>query len=107
MWELDEDSVRQVSLSIIRRRRCLSFLVVVLRLMPLDPPSDGDQVPMLRAMREKTKWIFYILAVTFVGWLVFDVGMGITGRGQSSDVVLKINGDAIHLPQYQAALQGA
>ncbi len=62
---------------------------------------------MLRAMREKTKWIFYILAVTFVGWLVFDVGMGITGRGQSSDVVLKINGDAIHLPQYQAALQGA
>src|SRR3989441_438525 len=64
---------------------------------------------MLRAMRENTKWIFYILAVSFVGWLVFDVGMGITGRGSygGADVVLKVNGDAIHLPQYQAALQAA
>src|SRR5437870_12783392 len=64
---------------------------------------------MLRAMRENAKWIFYILAFAFVGWLVFDVGMGITGRGQygGADVVLKVNGDAIHVPQYEAALQAA
>jgi peptidyl-prolyl cis-trans isomerase D len=37
---------------------------------------------MLRTMREKTKIIMLVLAVAFVGWLVFDVGMGITGRGQ-------------------------
>ena len=35
---------------------------------------------MLRTMREKTKIIMLILAVAFVGWLVFDVGMGVTGR---------------------------
>lgn len=64
---------------------------------------------MLRAIRENTKWIFYILAVAFVGWLVFDVGMGVTGRAQygGADVVLKVNGEAVHLPQYQAAVQAA
>src|SRR2546422_1218201 len=64
---------------------------------------------MLRAMRENAKWIFYILAFAFVGWLVFDVGMGVTGRGQygGADVVLKVNGRAIHLPQYQQVLQAA
>src|SRR2546425_797531 len=64
---------------------------------------------MLRAMRENAKWIFYILAFAFVGWLVFDVGMGVTGRGQygGADVVLKVNGRAVHAPQYQQALQAA
>ncbi|HUL50875.1 MAG TPA: peptidyl-prolyl cis-trans isomerase [Gemmatimonadales bacterium] len=64
---------------------------------------------MMRAMRENAKWIFYILAIAFVGWLVFDVGMGITGRQQtaSGDVVLKVNGTEIHTAQYQAALQNA
>mgnify|MGYP002814470949 CR=1 FL=1 len=62
----------------------------------------------MRAMRENTKWVFYILAASFIGWLVFDVAMGATGsRSGSSDVVLRIDGEAIHLPQYQAALQGA
>jgi peptidyl-prolyl cis-trans isomerase D len=63
---------------------------------------------MMRAMRENTKWVFYILAASFIGWLVFDVAMGSTGTGSgSSDVVLRIDGEAIHLPQYQAALQSA
>jgi peptidyl-prolyl cis-trans isomerase D len=35
---------------------------------------------MLSTMREKTKVIMVILAVAFVGWLVFDVGMGATGQ---------------------------
>jgi peptidyl-prolyl cis-trans isomerase D len=62
---------------------------------------------MMRAFREKTKWIFYILAIAFVGWMVFDVGMGITGAGQygGGDVVLKVNGVSVHAPEYQAALQ--
>lgn len=63
---------------------------------------------MMRAMRENTKWVFYILAVSFIGWLVFDVGMGVTGgKYGGGDVVLRIDGEAIHLQQWQAALQGA
>ncbi|MGE5744871.1 MAG: SurA N-terminal domain-containing protein, partial [Gemmatimonadota bacterium] len=59
-------------------------------------------------MRENTKWVFYILAVAFIGWLVFDVGMGVTGGNYGGgDVVLRIDGQAIHLQQWQAALQGA
>jgi peptidyl-prolyl cis-trans isomerase D len=37
---------------------------------------------MLTTMRERTKAIMLVLAIAFVGWLVFDVGMGVSGRGQ-------------------------
>jgi peptidyl-prolyl cis-trans isomerase D len=64
---------------------------------------------MMRAMRENTKWVFYILVVAFVGWLVVDVGMGLTGAGQYStgDAVLKVNGESVRLPEYQNAYQNA
>jgi peptidyl-prolyl cis-trans isomerase D len=63
---------------------------------------------MMRTMRENTKWVFYILAVSFIGWLVFDVGMGVSGgKYGGGDVVLRIDGQAIHLQQWQAALQSA
>lgn len=64
---------------------------------------------MMRAMRENTKWVFYILVVAFVGWLVVDVGMGLAGGGDYStgDAVLKVNGETIHLPEYQNAYQAA
>ena len=63
---------------------------------------------MMRTMRENTKWVLYIVAISFIGWLVFDVGMGVSGRSYSGgDVVLRIDGQAIHLQQWQAALQGA
>jgi parvulin-like peptidyl-prolyl isomerase len=63
---------------------------------------------MMRAMRENAKWVFYILAIAFIGWLVFDVGMGVTGGSYGGgDVVLRIDGQAIHLQQYQSALQAA
>jgi len=64
---------------------------------------------MMRAMRENAKWIFYILAVAFVGWMVFDVGMGLTGQGQygASDVVIKVDGMSIHAQEYQAAVSNA
>jgi peptidyl-prolyl cis-trans isomerase D len=60
-------------------------------------------------MREKTKWIFYILVVAFVGWLVVDVGMGLTGGGTYSpgDAVIKVNGESVNLNQYQTAYQNA
>lgn len=35
---------------------------------------------MLSTMREKTKIVMVVLALAFVGWLVFDVGMGVTGQ---------------------------
>lgn len=63
---------------------------------------------MMRTMRENTKWVFYILAVSFIGWLVFDVGMGVTGgKYGGGDVVLRIDGEAIHLQRWQAELQRA
>ena len=59
---------------------------------------------MLRTMREKTKIIMLILAVAFVGWLVFDVGMGVTGRGQGATTrdLGSVNGHPI---KYQDWLQ--
>jgi peptidyl-prolyl cis-trans isomerase D len=64
---------------------------------------------MMRAMRENTKWVFYILVIAFVGWLVVDVGMGLTGGGQytTGDALLKINGDAINVQEYQNTYQNA
>lgn len=59
---------------------------------------------MLRTMREKTKIIMLVLAVAFVGWLVFDVGMGVTGRSQgaASRDLGSVNGHPI---KYQEWLQ--
>ena len=64
---------------------------------------------MMRAMRENTKWVFYILVIAFVGWLVVDVGMGLTGAGQYStgDAVLKVNGESVNIQTYQNAYQNA
>jgi peptidyl-prolyl cis-trans isomerase D len=64
---------------------------------------------MMRAMRENAKWIFYILALAFVGWMVFDVGMGLTGQGQygASDVVIKVDGMSIRAQEYQVAVSNA
>jgi hypothetical protein len=64
---------------------------------------------MMRAMRENAKWVFYILAVAFVGWMVFDVGMGVTGQGSygTSDVVLRVDGSPIRAQEYQAAVNNA
>jgi peptidyl-prolyl cis-trans isomerase D len=59
---------------------------------------------MLRTMREKTKIIMLILSVAFVGWLIFDVGMGVSGRSQSpaSRDLGSVNGAPI---RYQEWLQ--
>ncbi len=63
---------------------------------------------MLSTMREKTKIVMVVLAVAFVGWLVFGVGMDITGRGntQSRDVG-SVNGSLIHYQTYLDAYRTA
>ena len=67
---------------------------------------------MLSTMRENTKIIMLILSVAFVGWLVFDVGMGGTGQGQlESQDVGSVNGKPIRyqawLDTYRAAYEEA
>ncbi|HKV71946.1 MAG TPA: peptidyl-prolyl cis-trans isomerase [Gemmatimonadales bacterium] len=62
---------------------------------------------MMRSMRENSKYIFYVLAIAFIGWLVFDVGMGVTGAKTGGDVVLKIDGTEIHYPEWQQAVAAA
>ncbi len=62
---------------------------------------------MLRTMREKTKIIMLILAVAFVGWLVFDVGMGVSGRNQGLQTqnLGSVNGKAISYQSWLAVYQ--
>jgi len=62
---------------------------------------------MLRTMREKTKIIMLILAVAFVGWLVFDVGMGVSGRNQSLQTqnLGSVDGSPISYQQWLAVYQ--
>jgi peptidyl-prolyl cis-trans isomerase D len=60
---------------------------------------------MLTTLRERTKYIMFILAIAFVGWLVFDVGMGATGRGdyQGGQNAGKVNGKPITYQQWLEA----
>lgn len=63
---------------------------------------------MMRAMRENTKWIFYILVLLFVAWLVLDVsGLTSGGSALTGTDVLKVNGQPVSLQEYQAAYQNA
>lgn len=63
---------------------------------------------MLSTMREKTKVIMLVLAVAFVGWLVFDVGMGVSGRGQlRTQDVGSVNGRPIRYQDWLDAYRTA
>ena len=63
---------------------------------------------MMRAMRSFAKWIMGVLAVAFVGWMVFDVGMGISGGTyQPGDAVAKVNGTSIELQAFYNAVRDA
>ena len=64
---------------------------------------------MIRAMRASAKWVMGVLVVAFVGWMVFDVGMGISGGGsyRPGDAIAKVNGERIDLQTYYAALRNA
>lgn len=63
----------------------------------------------MRSMRANAKWIMLLVALAFVGWMVFDVGMDITGQGGASigDAAARVNGTKIDLQTYYNALRSA
>ena len=61
----------------------------------------------LSTMREKTKIVMLVLAVAFVGWLVFDVGMGVTGQRTGGRDVGSVNGHPISVEQWNEAYRVA
>ena len=61
---------------------------------------------MMRTMRASAKWIMGVVAVTFVGWMVFEVGMDATARGSSAgNVVARVNGRAIDATTFYQAVR--
>src|SRR5467141_3907361 len=58
---------------------------------------------MLRTMRANAKWIFYILAIAFVGWLA--VGQVMSILGPSVNVVLRVNRKEYPVAEYQQRVQ--
>jgi peptidyl-prolyl cis-trans isomerase D len=61
------------------------------------------EVAMLRTMRAQSKWIFYILAIAFVGWLALGQVMSILEP--SGNVVLRVNGKEFPVTEYQQRVQ--
>ena len=63
----------------------------------------------MRSMRANAKWIMLLVALAFVGWMVFDVGMDVTGQGGASigDAAARVNGTKIDLQTYYNALRSA
>src|SRR5258706_5600011 len=60
---------------------------------------------MLRTMRANAKWVFYILAGSFVMWLAIGQVMQILQP--SGNVVLRVNGREVQVTTYQQRLQSA
>ncbi len=58
---------------------------------------------MLRTMRSNAKWIFYILAISFIGWLAIGQVMSILGP--SGNVVLRVNRTEYPVTEYQQRVQ--
>src|SRR5881409_2339918 len=62
---------------------------------------------MMRAMREITKPVFWVVAVSFIGWMAYGQVSDILGGGR--DVVLKVDGTIVRSQpfqqQYQATLE--
>ncbi len=64
---------------------------------------------MMREMRASAKWIMLFLTLAFIGWMVFDVGMDVTGQGGATltDAAARVNGVKIDLQTYYDALRRA
>jgi peptidyl-prolyl cis-trans isomerase D len=60
---------------------------------------------MMQTMRAITKPVFWIVAVTFIGWLAYGQVTEIIGGGQ--DVVLKVDGHVVRNAQFQTYFQNA
>ena len=50
---------------------------------------------MMRTMRSHAKWVFFILATAFIGWLAYGQVMEILGPG--TNVVLRVNGRKVSI----------
>ena len=58
---------------------------------------------MMRQMRENTKWIMIIVAIAFVGLMIFEWGMDMSGRSGTQltgGEIGSIDGDAITAEEY-------
>src|SRR5689334_23000441 len=60
---------------------------------------------MLREMRAISKYVFWVVAIAFVGWLAYGQVQEILSG--SRDTVLKVDGTEIHNAQFQQAVQAA
>lgn len=62
---------------------------------------------MMRTMRSMAKWIMGVVAVTFVGFMIFEVGMDASGRGGAGaqTVVARVNGVNVSYTEFQTALR--
>jgi peptidyl-prolyl cis-trans isomerase D len=63
---------------------------------------------MMQSMRGKAgKILGVIFAIAFVGWMVFELGMDVTGRGQNANAseLGRVNGEPVLNQAYQAAYQ--
>ncbi len=58
---------------------------------------------MLRTMRANAKWVFYILAISFVAWLAIGQVMSILSPG--GNVVLRVNGREFPVTEFQQRVQ--
>jgi peptidyl-prolyl cis-trans isomerase D len=62
---------------------------------------------MMRSMRAIAPWIMVVVAVTFVGWMVFEVGMDIGGQssGGAVEEVARVNGRKVDYQTLYTAVQ--
>jgi peptidyl-prolyl cis-trans isomerase D len=62
---------------------------------------------MMRQMREKTKWVMIIVAVAFVGLMVFEWGMDISGTSVATQTgeLGRVNGEPVPYEAYSLAYQ--
>ena len=62
---------------------------------------------MMRSMRAIAPWIMVIVAVTFVGWMVFEVGMDSGGQtsGSAAEEVASVNGRKVDYQTFYTAVQ--
>src|SRR5713101_8978596 len=58
---------------------------------------------MMRAMREITKPVFWVVAVSFIGWMAYGQITDIVGGGR--DVVLKVDGTIVRSQPFQQQYQ--
>jgi peptidyl-prolyl cis-trans isomerase D len=65
--------------------------------------GSGDATPMMRQMRENTKWIMLVAAIAFVALMVFEWGMDVSGRSAMGvGEIGRVNGTPVLYDDYLA-----